>query len=174
MLPLLACACAAPIVPQRSRPGGSARWAETLAIPKVTTWAPDAVLCAIQGAGVGADGWLPDRGGVWKLYYWSPNETSMYEVSVDSEGVVRGLDVKNLPQRGSRLPTDWADSPKVWATTHAHQKAEAVHTLDTELSLNAEPGKYPARTVWRIRFWMPNNRIETHVVAPEAVWLSME
>ena len=172
VLPLVWTACAAPIVPQRSRPGGSARWAETLALPKAAAWAPDATLCAVLGAGVGADGWLPDRGGVWKLYYWSPNQASMYEVTVDSEGSVHELDVKNTPQRGSRLPTAWADSPKVWATTHAHQTAEAVHTLDAELSLNAEPGKYPTRTVWRIRFWMPNSTIETHVVAPEALWLS--
>jgi hypothetical protein len=171
-LPLLWAACAAPIVPQRSRPGGSARWAETLALPKAVIWAPDAVLCSIQGAGVGSDGWLPDHGGVWRLYYWSANQPSMFEVSVDSEGSVHTLDVKNLSQRGSRLPSGWIDSPKVWSVTHSHQKSEAVHTLDAELALNAEPEKYATRTVWRIRFWMPNNATESHVVTPEAVWLS--
>lgn len=171
-LPLVWCACAAPIVPQRSRPGGSARWAETLALPKAVAWAEDAVLCSIQGAGVGSDGWLPDHGGVWRLYFWSPNQPSMFEVAVDSEGSVRTLDVKNLPQRGTRLPSAWADSPKVWSVTHSRQKTEAVHTLDAELALNAEPEKYAAQTVWRIRFWMPNNVTESHVVTPEAVWLS--
>lgn len=96
----------------------------------------------------------------------------MYEVAVDSEGGVHETDVKNTPQRGSRLPAGWADSPKVWAATHPHTQAEAVHTLDAELSVNAEPQKYPARAVWRIRFWMPNNAMETHVVTPEAIWLS--
>jgi len=165
-------ACAVPIVPQRSKPGGSLRWAETLALPKAVAWAPDAALCLVQGTGVGSDGWLPDRGGMWKLYYWSPNQISMYEVAVDSDGSVRATDVKNLPQRGGHIPAGWADSPKVWAATHAHQKAEAVHTLDAELSLNAEPEKYPARTVWRVRFWLPNNAMESHVLTPEGVWLS--
>jgi hypothetical protein len=80
-------ACAAPIVPQRTKPGGSAMWAVEAAVAKSQTWAADAQMARITGIGVSTDGWLPDHGGTWALEYWSPSKPGMLQVTVDSDGV---------------------------------------------------------------------------------------
>jgi len=164
--------CAAPIVPTRSKPGGSARWAEAIATAEAYNWQTDATLCRITGAGIGADGWLPDRGGQWALAFWSANSKDMFEVTIDSDGNARGGTIPAIPQRGSRLPSDWLDSPKVWAATRSHQKQDAVHTLDAELSAGAAP-EHPGDVVWRIRFWLPDNSFEIHDVSASGRWLEM-
>lgn len=165
-------ACAAPIVPQRSRPGGSAHWAEALALRVAVRWAPDATLCHVVAAGIGSDGWLPDRGGSWTFIYWSTEKQPLLEVAVDAEGGVSQKEDPDAPQRGQRIPAEWADSPRVWSATRAHQRSEPVHTFEAELGLDLEPERFPGRTVWRIRFWMDDSTFETHVVTPEAEWLA--
>ena len=167
----LTLACAAPIMPQRSKPGGAARWADSVARQRAIEWARDAELCHISGSGVGIDGWLPDRGGTWQLVYWSPEKTAVLQVSVDTDGKVRSQERRATPQRGHSIPTLWSDSPKAWAATRTHQKGEPLSTFDAELGLDVDGEHFPGQVVWRIRFWLPENAYETHVVSPEAKWL---
>lgn len=162
--------CAAPIVPHRSKPGGSARWAEVLASEQALLWAPDAVLCRVAGAGVGSDGWLPDRGGAWQLCYWSPLHGPVLEVAVDGDGRVRTQEIRDAPERGRALPRDWLDSPKVWAATRGHERLEPMHTLDSKFAVDAEPERFPGEALWTIRFWLPDNTSETHVVTADGRW----
>jgi hypothetical protein len=164
--------CAAPIVPQRGKPGGSARWAENIALKRALGWAKNPQLCRIAGAGVGTDGWLPDRGGTWELDYWSESKPSVLEVTIDSDGAVQTREVANSPERGRVLPATWLDSPKVWSATRRHSKQEPVHTFDAELAFDAEPQRYPDRPVWRIRFWQQDNSYEIHVVSTDGEWLT--
>jgi hypothetical protein len=167
---LLIVGCAAPIVPQRAKPGGSARWAEALALRKAHSWAPDAALCRIDGLGVGSDGWLPDRGGSWRLHYWSAAHEPVLEIAVDSDGGLRVQELGEAPERGRSLPATWADSPKAWAATRFHQAVEPMHTFDAELAADAEPQRFPGEVVWRIRFWLPDGTYETHVVTAGGTW----
>ncbi len=162
-------ACA-PIVPQRTKMGGAARWAESKAIPSAFDWASDAKLCRVVGAGIGSDGWLPDRGGEWVFTYWSAAQPALFQVTVDSDGRVRTASTKEGP-RGSTLPPGWIDSPKLWSKTRAHQKREPLNTLDAELSASAAPEHFKDQFVWRIRFWMNDSTMETHVVTPDGKWL---
>lgn len=174
---LLACiafACAAPIVPQRSKPGGAARWAAELARQRVAEWAHDAELCQVTGIGVGTDGWLPDRGGTWQLVYWSPQKTADFQVSVDSDGRVRAQERRPVPQRGHSIPATWADSPKVWAATRVHQQGVPLSTFESELGFEADKERFPGEIVWRIRLWLPENTYETHVVNVDGKWLRSE
>ena len=168
----LLAACAAPIIPQRSKPGGSARWAVQLAVPKSQIWAADAQMSRITGVGVSTDGWLPDRGGTWQLEYWSPSKPGMFEVSVDSDGVVKSKEIPAGPHRGESLPADWLDTPKVWAATRVHQKTEPVHTFDAEFARDADPEHAKDQVVWRIRFWQADNTYSTHVVSANGTWLA--
>jgi hypothetical protein len=168
----MVCACAVPIVPQRSRPGGSARWAEALAARAAVEWSADAVLCRIQGAGVATDGWLPDRGGYWQFIYRSATQPLLYEVSVDSEGGVQKRVAAATPARACHLAHDWIDSPRVWAATNAHQDAVLIHTFDAEFAADAEPERYPDKPVWRIRFWREDRSYETHIVSAHGEWLA--
>jgi hypothetical protein len=168
----LVAGCAAPIVPQRSKPGGSARWAEAIAFQRALTWSPNAHLYRIAGAGVGTDGWLPDRGGTWELDYWSESEKTVLAINIDSDGAARTHETPAAAPRESTLPPDWEDSPKVWLAARRHSKQEPVHTFDAELAFDAEPQRYPGRPVWRIRFWQPDNTYETHVVSIDAGWLT--
>ena len=117
-------ACAAPIVPQRTKPGGSARWAEAVVQQKVGEWASGAELCRLAGAGVGIDGWLPDRGGTWQLYYWSPTKPSVLELTVDSDGAVKKREIPNDPGRGHSITASWEDSLVCGSATRTHQKLE--------------------------------------------------
>lgn len=163
-------ACA-PIVPQRTKSGGAARWAEALAIPSAFDWARDAQLCRVAGAGVGSDGWLPDRGGQWVFTYWSPTQTTtLFQVTVDTDGRVSTTSVKEGP-RGNPLPAGWVDSPRLWSVTRSHWKREPLNTLDAELAMNADPEHFKDQTVWRIRFWMDDSTMETHIVSPDGKWL---
>jgi len=167
----LVAACAAPIVPQRTKNGGAAHWAVALSAQRASDWARDAQLCDILGVGVGIDGWLPDRGGKWQLTYWSAAKTAVYQVAVDSDGNVHAQEWKDTGHRGHSLPAVWADSPKVWAATRSHQKGESLSTFDAELALDVDPEHFPGQAVWRIRFYMQDNSRETHVVSPEGKWL---
>ncbi len=167
----LAAACAAPIVPQRTKSGGAARWADALAQQRVLEWSRDAQLCDILGAGVGTDGWLPDRGGKWQLTYWCPEKPVVFQVSIDSDGNVHSTEWKDPVHRGHTIPSTWIDTPKIWAATRLHQKAEPVSTFEAELALGADAEHFPERVVWRIRFYMPGGGYETHVVSPDAKWL---
>ncbi len=163
-------ACA-PIVPQRSKPGGAARWAEQIAISSAFDWGGERVqLCRVTGAGVGAEGWLPDRGGQWAFTYWSPAQTALLQVTVDSDGNVKSAAAKDGP-RGTTLPPGWVDSPKLWAATRSHQKREPLNTLDAELSASADPEHFKDQVVWRIRFWLDDSTMETHIVTPDGKWL---
>jgi hypothetical protein len=171
---LLVTTCAAPILPQRSKPGGAARWAEMLAIEKAVAWSQQAKLCCITGAGVGADGWLPDRGGSWVLFYWSPEKQQMLQVTIDSDGATRSKEVPPVPQRGRVLPPDWQDSPQVWAATRRHQVQDPVHTLDAEFAFDVSPERFKDQPVWRIRFFEQDNSFETHYVSADAKWLASE
>lgn len=172
LLLALITACAAPILPQRSRPGGSARWAEALAAQPAVEWSASATLCRLNGGGVAIDGWLPDRGGYWQLIYSSPAKTSLLEVSVDSEGNVRTREIPATPSRRCQLNSDWLDSPRIWAATRAHQEGILVHTFDAELAFDAEPERFPGRPVWRIRFWREDHAYEIHVVSSQGEWLA--
>lgn len=171
LLASLAFACAAPIVPQRSKPGGAARWAAELARQRVAEWAPDAELCHVTGIGVGTDGWLPDRGGTWQLVYWSPQKTVVLQVSVDSDGRVRAQEQRPVPQSGHSIPATWADSPKVWAATRLHQEGVPLSTFESELGFDTDKEHHPGEIVWRIRLWLPENAYETHIVSVDAKWL---
>jgi len=171
LLVCLAMACAAPIVPQRSKLGGAARWADALARQRAAEWARDAELCQITGIGVGIDGWLPDRGGTWQLIFWSPQKTGVLEVAVDSDGKAHAQERRAPPQRGHSVPALWCDSSKAWASTRPHQKGIPLSTFEAELGLDADREHFPGQIVWRIRFWLPDNSYETHVVSPEGKWL---
>jgi hypothetical protein len=164
----------APVMPNRTKPGGAARWAAALASRAALAWAADARPCRITGAGVGADGWLPDRGGTWSISYWSARHADVLEVRVDSDGNVTHDRVPDSPFRGRTLPDDWSDSPRVWAATHAHQTAEPLNTFDVELAVDLEPERFPGRAVWRIRFYLDQSRFETHFVNADATWLARE
>jgi hypothetical protein len=174
VIALVACfvAACAPIVPGRTKPGGAARWAETTAQQRAVEWARDAELCRIVGAGVGIDGWLPDRGGNWLLTFWSPQKRSVLQVSVDSDGNVRAEEKTDVEHRGHTLPRAWSDSPKVWAATRRHQKGEPLNTFEAELAVDADAEHFSGQIVWRIRFWLPGNAYETHVLSPEGSWLA--
>ena len=169
----LLCGCA-PVMPNRTKPGGAARWAAALASRPALAWAADARWCRITGAGVGADGWLPDRGGRWSITYWSERQQGVLQVGVDSDGNVTTEAIANSPFRGRTLPDDWSDSPRVWAATQAHQSAEPLNAFDVELAVDLEPERYPGRAVWRIRFYLDQSRFETHFVAADATWLARE
>ncbi|UCE02073.1 MAG: hypothetical protein JSW67_12540 [Candidatus Latescibacterota bacterium] len=164
-------ACA-PVLPNRTKPGGAARWAHEQAQTVVFEWARDAVLCRIHGVGVGNEGWLPDRGGVWKLSYWTPAKSSVLEVSVDSDGNVTSAEVDTSSVRGRSLPSSWQDSPRVWAATMEHQVGTPISTFAAVLAFDSEPQRYPDRAVWRIRFFLQEQGFETHVVSDQAEWLA--
>ena len=168
---LVAAACA-PVVPLRSKPGGAAHWAHTRALPEAARWAPAALLCRIFGLGVGHEGWLPDRGGIWKLTYWAPEKTGVLEVSVDSDGNVSASEAADSPARGRTLPPDWQDSPKVWHATTRHLRGDPISTFEAEFAHDAEPERYPGQAVWRIRFYLQEGGFETHVVSSSAEWLA--
>jgi len=168
----LASACTAPILPQRSRPGGSARWAEALAAQSAVEWSTRAALCRLSGGGIAIDGWLPDRGGYWQLIYSSPAKVNLLEVSVDSEGGVQTREIPATPSRRCHLNSDWLDSPRAWAATRAHQEGLLVHTFDAELATDAEPERFPDRPVWKIRFWREDRTYEIHVVSSQGEWLA--
>jgi hypothetical protein len=162
--------CAGPIIPHRSKPGGAARWAAALASDQALLWAPDAVLYRIAGAGVGTDGWLPDRGGAWRLRYRSAARENALEVTVDGDGRVGTQEIRDDAAPWTALPRDWLDSPKIWAATRGHERLEPVHTLDSEFGAGIEPERFPREAVWRIRFWLPDNSSETHVVTADGRW----
>jgi len=164
-------ACA-PVVPQRSKPGGAARWAAALSWQAAAIWAPDAAPCRVSGAGIGEDGWLPDKGGYWQIDYWSASKQPLLEVTVDADGRLRSEEIAQSPARGHTLPADWSDSPKAWAATRSHQRSEPLSTLEAELGYDAEPQRYPGRVVWRVRFWLNSGDYDTHVVTPQAAWLT--
>jgi hypothetical protein len=169
LLTLLNCA---PIMPQRSKPGGAARWATALAQNPSILWAQDAQLCRVVGLGVGNDGWLPDRGGNWTLTFWSAEHPEVLEVAVDSDGGVKATRINDSPHRGYNIPVDWKDSSTVWAATRSHQIGEPLNTFEVELSRNAEPERFPGETVWRIRFFMVAGGFESHIVDPQGKWLA--
>jgi len=169
---LLASACAAPIVPQRSRPGGSARWAEALAARAALEWSADAELCRMSGGGIATDGWLPDSGGFWQLTYHSASKPTLFEVTVNSEGGLQTRTTAATPNRSCHLNPDWLDSPKIWATTRSHQVDALVLTFDAELAGDAEPQRYPGVPVWRIRFYRGDRSYEVHVVSALGEWLT--
>jgi hypothetical protein len=163
-------ACAGPILPARSKPGGAVKWAESLALSKAIQWSTDATLVSVTGAGIGIEGWLPDRGGEWKFTYTSVAKATRMEIVIDSDGTVRDRETAKGPPAAA-LPAGWLDSPKVWAATRAHWTGQPVHTLDAELSPVAEPERAAGALVWRIRFWTEAGAVETHVVTPDARWL---
>ena len=169
---VLIAGCAAPIVPQRTKPGGAARWALATATPVALEWAPDAVPCRIFGAGVGSDGWLPDQGGNWQVTFWSASKPPVLEVTVDSEGKVASQPAAQSPHRGHTLPADWADSPKTWAATRRHQASEPLQTFEAALAFDAEPERYPGQCVWRLRFFREDGGFETHALTPQGMWLA--
>jgi hypothetical protein len=165
-------ACA-PVLPNRTKPGGAARWAYELAQTAVFEWARDAELCRVHGVGVGSEGWLPDRGGVWKLSYWTPAKSSVLEVTVDSDGNITSAEVDTSTVRGRSLPTSWQDSPRVWAATMKHQVGTPISTFAALLALDLEPERYPDLAVWRIRFFLQEQGFETHIVSDQAEWLAI-
>jgi hypothetical protein len=162
----------APVMPQRSKLGGAARWAADVAHRPAILWAQDAQLCRVVGFGVGNDGWLPDRGGNWTLTFWSTQLPEVLEVAVDSDGGIKTQKIDDSPHRGHNIPSDWKDSPKTWAATRSHQIGEPLNTFEVELSRNAEPDRFPDQIVWRIRFFMVAGGFESHVVTPEGEWLA--
>ena len=81
-------------------------------------------------------------------------------------------EVADESTRGLRLPTDWQDSPRVWAATRSAQIVDPITTLDAELSSIAEPQRYPDQAVWRIRFVSRGGQSETHVVSAAGEWLA--
>jgi len=168
----LALVVCAPVVPLRSKPGGAARWAHALAVSSAVRWAPSAALCRILGEGVGSEGWLPDRGGAWRLTYWAPEKSGLLEVVVDTDGGVTPTEIAATPLRGRTLPADWMDSPRVWAASNSHQKGTPINTFAAELAFDAEPERYPGKAVWRIRFYLQQGGYETHVLSPQAQWLA--
>lgn len=170
---LLVLQCA-PVMPQRSKPGGAARWAFGLAQRPAILWSADAQLCHLAGVGVGNEGWLPDRGGTWILTFWSPAKSEVFEVSVDSDGVATTRTVDDSPHRGHTVPPDWKDSSSVWTATRAHQKADPLSTFESSLALDNAPERFPGQFVWRIRFYMVQGGFETHFVSAQGEWLASE
>ena len=170
---LLAVAACAPVLPDRSKPGGAARWAQALSIETAVLWAPDALLCRVTGIGIGNEGWLPDRGGSWVLTYRSATRGKALDVSVDTDGrVTTGAVPDSIAARLHVLPADWDDSPRAWAATSAHQKGMPLNTFESLLCQDAEPDLYPGQVVWRIRFFLQGGGYETHVVSAKSKWLT--
>lgn len=169
-LVLFACA---PVLPERSKPGGAARWAHALATDAAVRWARDAVLCRIQGSGVGTEGWLPDRGGFWLLTYTSASTNARLQVSVDTDGntTTQVEPVANATPPCPVLPADWDDSSRIWAATSAHQKGTPLNTFEAVLATDAEPERHAGQLVWRIRFFLQGGGYETHVVSAKGQWL---
>jgi len=163
-----------PVMPQRSKMGGAARWAYDLSQRTAILWANDATLCCVVGVGVGSDGWLPDRGGSWILTYWSQQFEGVLEVNVDSDGNVTRKKVSDSPYRGSRIPMDWKDSSTVWKATRSHQVGVPLNTFSAELSNRAGAEAFPDQCVWRLRFYLTQGGFETHLVSAQGVWLAME
>jgi len=164
----------APVLPERSKPGGAARWAFDLSQRSAILWAQDAQLCRITGVGVGGEGWLPDRGGNWILSYWSPQFPEVLEVSVDSDGAVTTNNVPDSPDRGHVIPLDWKDSSAVWAATRSHRVGDVLSTFDAALAYNADAERFPDQIVWRIRFFLTQGGFETHILSPRGEWLALE
>lgn len=172
LIGVLACA---PVMPERSKPGGAARWAQILATDAAVRWSRDALLIRVLGNGVGTEGWLPDRGGTWILTYQSREAAKSLEVIVDTNGKVfvqkpEGEPI-SAPQRP--LPAEWVDSPRAWNATSSHQKGVVLNTFEAELAYDADPERYPGELVWRVRFYMQGGQSETHVVSAEGRWLTM-
>lgn len=172
VLALCVLACA-PVMPDRNKPGGAARWAQILATDAATRWERDALLVRVSGNGIGTEGWLPDRGGTWVLTYQSREAAKVLDVVVDTNGKVYeqepegvAIDTPHHP-----LPVDWVDSPRAWAATSAHQKGVPLNTFEATLAFDAEPERYPGQAVWRIRFYMQGGQYETHVVSAAGQWL---
>jgi hypothetical protein len=170
---ILAALACAPVLPERSKPGGAARWAQALATDAAVRWARDAVLCRIQGIGVGTEGWLPDRGGSWLLTYTSAAAGARLQVSVDTDGNVTAAPEPAATTAApcAPLPPDWDDSSRIWAATRAHQKGTPLNTFEAVLAIDAEPERHPAQLVWRIRFFLQGGGYETHVVGATGQWL---
>jgi hypothetical protein len=164
----------APVMPQRSKPGGAARWAFGLAQRPAILWAQDAQLCHLSGVGVGNEGWLPDRGGTWVLTFWSPEKQQVLEVSIDSDGMSTTRTVDDSPHRGRTIPPDWKDSSTVWRATRTHRQAEPLNTFESVLATDAAPERFPGQCVWRIRFYLMQGGFETHFVSPQGEWLAVE
>jgi hypothetical protein len=164
----------APVLPQRSKPGGAARWAYGLAQRPAILWSQDARLCHLSGVGVGNEGWLPDRGGSWILTFWSPSKDVVFEVSIDSDGAVTTRSVESSPSRGHTLPADWKDSPAIWTATRSHRTSEPLSTFESDLGHDVAPNRFPGQFVWRIRFYLVQGGFETHFVSPQGEWLAME
>jgi hypothetical protein len=173
LLGVLACA---PVMPERSKPGGAARWAHALATDAAVRWSRDALLVRVVGSGVGTEGWLPDRGGTWILTYQSREAEKLLEVIVDTNGKVfvqkpEGEPFGDEPQRP--LPAEWVDSPRAWAATSSHQIGVVLNTFEAELAYDADAENHPGELVWRLRFYMQGGEYETHVVNVEGRWLAM-
>ena len=170
LLQVVACA---PVLPERSKPGGAARWAQALATDAAVRWARDAVPCRIEANGVGTEGWLPDRGGHWLLTYTSAASNARLLVSVNTDGQVttEAEPAASATTPCPPLPADWDDSSRIWAATSAHQKGIALSTFHAILGHDAEPERYPGELVWRIRFYLQDGGYETHVVSARGQWL---
>ena len=164
----------APVMPQRSKMGGAARWAYDLSQRSAILWAKDATLCRVMGNGVGDDGWLPDRGGSWILTYWSREFEHVLEISVDSDGNISTKKVDSSPHRGSAIPIDWKDSSTVWKATRSHQVGVPLNTLTSEMSNTAAGEPFANQIVWHLRFYLTQGGFETHIVSPQGEWLAME
>ncbi|HZM14797.1 MAG TPA: hypothetical protein VFE28_02240 [Candidatus Krumholzibacteria bacterium] len=172
LLVLLLVACA-PVLPERSKPGGAARWAQALATDAAVRWARDALLCRVTGNGVGNEGWLPDRGGSWILTYRSAASGKGLDVSVDTDGTVQTAAVPDsMAARLRPLPAEWDDSSRIWAATGPHQQGVPLNTFEALLAYDAEPERYPGQLVWRIRFFLQGGGHETHVVSAQSRWLA--
>ena len=174
LLLLLGIAACAPVMPERSKPGGAARWAQVLGTDAALRWARDAMLVRVAGSGVGTEGWLPDRGGTWILTFQSREAAKVLEVVVDTNGqvFVQKPAGEAIGTPLPALPEEWVDSPKAWAATSSHQKGVPLNTFEAELAYDAEPERHPGELVWRIRFYMQGGQYETHVVNAEGRWLT--
>jgi len=168
---VLACA---PVMPERNKPGGAARWAQILATDAALRWERDALLVRVLGSGVGTEGWLPDRGGTWVLTYQSRAKAKSLEVVVDTNGKVFVQKPEGEPIEAALppLPAEWVDSPRAWAATSTHQRGVPLNTFEAELGFDAEPERYPGTLVWRVRFYMQGGQYETHVVSADGRWLT--
>jgi hypothetical protein len=164
----------APVMPQRTKMGGAARWAYDLSQQPAILWAKDATLCRVVGVGVGGDGWLPDRGGNWILTYWSHEFDEVLEVSVDSDGKTSIQKIVDSPYRGSTIPREWKDSSTVWAATRSHQVGVPLSTFSSELSILAAAETHPQQIVWRLRFFLTKGGFETHIVSSQGQWIAKE
>ena len=164
----------APVMPQRSKMGGAARWAYDHSQRSAILWAKDATLCRVVGVGVGSDGWLPDRGGSWIMTYWSREFEDVLEVSVDSDGNITTEKISESPYRGGVIPLDWKDSSTVWKATRTHQEGVPLNTFSSEMSILAAKETHPDQVVWRLRFFLTQGGFETHIVSPQGEWLASE